>query len=135
MTHQEIAAVFEIALSDPPPDSLIARFPVINLHPEPTSTVLSRREPDPAEVDALIERLRSLGITPLEVHASSRNYEFRIEGRLGESTLRYMEWAARLDQERTVMQVSATQAELRMILKELADSGIRIDHCVRSNSP
>ena len=41
-----------------------------------------------------------------------------------------MQWAARLDQERTVMRVAATPTELRMILHELADSGIGIDHLV-----
>jgi hypothetical protein len=67
----------------------------------------------------------------LEVRASRRHYEFRIEGRLTDSTLRSMQWAARLDQERTVMLISATQAELRMILNELADTGIEIDHLIR----
>jgi hypothetical protein len=100
-------------------------------HSAPATTILSRRVADPAEVDELIERLRALGITPLEVHATSHDYEFRIEGRLAESTLRSMQWTARLDQERTVMRVSATPAVLRVILEELANSGIRIDHVIR----
>jgi hypothetical protein len=33
-----------------------------------------------AEVDELIERLRSVGITPLEVRISPDGYKFRIEG-------------------------------------------------------
>jgi hypothetical protein len=119
--------VYEITLRGAPPTSLTARFPTIMWHSEPAATILSRRA-DPAEVDELIERLRSLGITPLEVHATSGNYEFRIEGRLSESTLRSMQWTARLDQERTVLHVSATPAELRMILHELANGGIPIDH-------
>jgi len=45
-----------------------------------------------------------------------------------------MQWTARLDQERTVMRVSATPPELRAILNELAESGMRIDHLVRSSS-
>ena len=76
-------------------------------------------------------RLRSLGITPLEVHASSDRCEFRIEGRLGNSTLRYMQWAVWVDQERTVIRVSVTQLALRMILEELANSCIQVDHCIR----
>ena len=123
--------MYEITLQGAPPANLTARFPAITVHSEPAATILSRRVADPAEVDELIERLRSLGITPLEVHATSRNYEFRIAGQLGESTLRSMQWTARLDQERTVMHVSATPAELRVILEQLANSGIRIDHVIR----
>jgi hypothetical protein len=130
VTHEEQGAVYEITLCGAPPASLTARFPAITWHSAPAATILSRRDADPADVDVLIEHLRSVGITPLEVHASSRSYEFRIEGRLSDSTLRYMQWAARLDQERTVMRVAATPTELRMILHELANSGIRIDHFV-----
>ena len=123
--------MYEITLRGTPPASLAARFPSVALYAAPPATVLSRRVVDPREIDELVEKLRSLGIAPLEVRASHRHYEFRIEGRLTDSTLRSMQWAARLDQERTVMLISATQAELRMILHELADSGIDIDHLIR----
>ena len=107
------------------------RVPGDHLHATPPTTILSRRAAELADVDRLIERLRSLGITPLEVHASSRNCEFRIEGLLGESALRYMEWAVRLDQERTIVPVAAAPVELQMIFKELAKVGIGIDHIIR----
>jgi hypothetical protein len=123
--------VYEITLRGTPPTDLAARFPSVTLYCAPTATVLSRRVSDPLEIDELVEKLRSLGIAPLEVRASARNYEFRIEGRLSDSTLRSMQWAARLDQERTVMLVKATHAELQKILNELADSGIDIDHLIR----
>jgi hypothetical protein len=127
-------AVYEITLRGAPPARLTTRFPAIVWHSAPTVTVLSRRIAEPADVDWLIERLRTLGITPLEVHTSSRSCEFRLEGELSDSTLRYMQWTAHLDQERTVMRVSATAPELRAILNELAESGMRIDHLVRSSS-
>jgi hypothetical protein len=56
----------------------------------PAATVLSRRVVAATAVDRLIERLRSIGITPLEMHVTSLGYEFRIEGRLSDSTLRSM---------------------------------------------
>jgi hypothetical protein len=124
-------AVYQITLHSAPPAALTSKFPTITLLATPPTTILSRRAAELADVDRLIERLRSLGITPLEVHASSRNCEFRIEGLLGESALRYMEWAARLDQERTIIRVAAAPVELQMILKELAKVGIRIDHIIR----
>jgi hypothetical protein len=126
-------AVYQITLHSAPPAALTSMFPAITLHPTPPTTILSRRGAELADVDRLIERLRSLGITPLEVHASSRNCEFRIEGLLGESALRYMEWTARLDQERTIIRVAAAPVELQMILKELVKVGIRIDHIIRDH--
>ena len=123
--------VYEITLRGAPPAKLITKFPAITLHPAPTTTILSKRVTDAAEVDRLIERLRSLGITPLGIRVSAGNYEFLIEGRLSDSTLRYMQWTACLDQERTVMRVAATEAGLRMILDELANSGIGIDQFIR----
>ena len=122
--------MYEITLRGPPPASLAAKFPSVALYSAPPATVLSRRVVDSREIDELVEKLRSLGITPLEVHTSSHNCEFRIEGQLSDSTLRSMQWAVRLDQERTVMLVTATHAELQMILHELADGGIDIDHLI-----
>lgn len=124
-------AVYQVTLHSAPPAALTSKFPAITLHATPPTTILSRRGAELADVDRLIERLRSLGITPLEVHASSRNCEFRIEGLLGESALHYMEWAVRLDQERTIIRVAAAPVELQMILKELAKMGIGIDHIIR----
>jgi hypothetical protein len=123
-------AVYQITLHSAPPATLTSKFPAITLHATPPTTILSRRAAELADVDRLIERLRSLGITPLEVHSSSRNCEFRIEGLLGESALHYMEWAVRLDQERTIIRVAAAPVELQMILRELAKVGIGIDHII-----
>jgi hypothetical protein len=131
VTQEESGAVYEITLRGTPPANLAARFPCVTLYSSPAVTVLSRRVVDPLEIDELVEKLRSLGIAPLEVRASAGNYEFRIEGRLSDSTLRSMQWAARLDQERTVMLITATQPELQKILNVLADSGIDIDHLIR----
>jgi hypothetical protein len=124
-------AVYEITLHSAPPAAVTSQFPAIKVHATPASTILTRRAADLADVDRLIERLRSLAITPLEVHASSGNYEFRIQGRLGESTLHYMQWAVRHEQERTIMRVTAAPAELQMILKELGNRGVAIDHVIR----
>ena len=124
------AAVYEITLHGAPPAGLTARFPSMVLCVVPAATVLSRRVVDQAEIDELIERLRSIGITPLEMYASSRYHEFRIQGRLGESIMRSMHWAARFEQERTMLRVVATHGELQLILDELADSGTEIDHLI-----
>jgi hypothetical protein len=128
--HGEGWAVYEITLHDAPPASLTARFPSLVLYTMPAVTVLSRRVVDAAEIDELIEQLRSIGLAPLEMHASSPYYEFRIEGRLANSTVRHMRWAARFEPERTVMRCT-TAEQLQLIVDELADSGIGIDHLIR----
>ncbi len=124
-------AVYEITLRGTPPAGLTAQFPSMTLHSMPAVTILFRRVVDPTEIDGLIERLRSIGITPLEMHASSRYYEFWIEGRLGSSILRSMRWAARFEHERTVVRVFATPGDLQLILEKLADNDIEIDHLIR----
>jgi hypothetical protein len=130
----DAAAVYEITLRGTPPAGLTARFPSMTLHSMPVVTVLFRRVVDPTEIDGLIDRLRSIGIAPLEMHASTPYYEFWIEGRLGESILRSMRWAARFEQERTVVRVFAAPGDLQLILDELAGSGIEIDHLIRRHA-
>jgi hypothetical protein len=130
----ESAAVYELTLRGTPPAGLPARFPSMKLHSIPAVTVLFRQVVDSTEIDGLIERLCSIGITPLEMHASSSTYEFWIEGHLGESTLRSMRWPARFEQARTVLRVSATPRDLQSILDELTDNGVEIDHLIRRNA-
>jgi hypothetical protein len=128
------AAVYEITMYGAPPVGLTARFPSTVLYVLPAATVLSRRVVDPAEIDALIERLRAIGIAPAEMYASSLDCEFRIEGRLSDSTLRSMQWAARFEEERTMMRVIATAGDLQLILEELAASGIGMDRLIRRHA-
>jgi hypothetical protein len=126
--------VYEIILRGTPPRALIARLPAIAVLIEPPATVLFKHVTDPAEVDELTERLRTLGITPIEVRASAGHYELRIEGRLGRSILGYLQWDSRLELERAVVRVVATQHELRMILEQLAQSGTEMERCVRCSA-
>jgi hypothetical protein len=126
--------VYEIILRGAPPRALIARLPAITVLTEPPATVLFKQISDPAEVDELTERMRTVGITPLEVRASSSHYELRIEGRLGRSILGYLQWDSRLEPERAVIRLVATQQELRMILEQLAQGGTEIERCVRCSA-
>jgi hypothetical protein len=139
MTHEQSQAVYDITLQGAPPASLVARCPAARLYVTPVTTVLSRRRVDDQQIDDLIERLRSIGITPIEVRAGSvpgnvqhETYcEFRIEGRLGDSMVHYLQWAARLEPERTVVRLLTTRDGLQKLLEELADSHVRIDHFIR----
>jgi hypothetical protein len=139
VTHEQSEAVYDITLPGAPPASLVARCPAARLYVTPVTTVLSRRRVDDQQIDDLIERLRSIGITPIEVRAGSvpgnvqhETYcEFRIEGRLGDSMVHYLQWAARLEPERTLVRLLTTRDGLQKLLEELADSHVRIDHLIR----
>jgi hypothetical protein len=124
-------AVYEITLHGAPPAGLTARFPSLTLFSVPAATVLSRRVVDLAEIDGLIEQLRAIGITPVEMRASFPHCEVRVEGRLGDSIVRYMRWSARFEPERTVIRVLTTGEQLQLIVDELVDSGTGIDHLIR----
>jgi hypothetical protein len=139
VTHEQSEAVYEITLRGAPPAGLVARCPAATLYATPVTTVLSRRGVDDKQIDGFIERLRSIGITPMEVRAGSvpgnvqpETYcEFRIEGRLGDSMVRYLQWAARLEPERTVIRLLTTRDGLQKLLEELAESHVRMDHLIR----
>ena len=77
------------------------------------------------------EQLRAIGITPVEMRASFPHCEVRVEGRLGDSIVRYMRWSARFEPERTVIRVLTTGEQLQLIVDELVDSGTGIDHLIR----
>jgi hypothetical protein len=124
-------AVYEITLHGAPPAGLTARFPSLTLFSVPAATVLSRRVVDLAEIDGLIEQLRAIGITPIEMRVSFPHCEVRVEGRLGDSIVRYMRWSARFEPERTVIRVLTTGEQLQLIVDELVDSGTGVDHLIR----
>ncbi len=54
-----------------------------------------------AEIDGLIEQLRSIGITPVEMRASFPRLRIPYRGTAGRCDLRSMQWAARFEAERT----------------------------------
>jgi hypothetical protein len=64
----ERTAVYEIRLQGAPPESLRQQFPTAAVLTTRTETVLFRRVEEPAELDALIAHLLSLGLVLTEVH-------------------------------------------------------------------
>jgi hypothetical protein len=66
--YDEPTAVYEIRLQGAPPESLRRQFPTAAVLTTRTETVLFRRVEEPAELDALIAQLLSLGLVLTEVH-------------------------------------------------------------------
>ncbi len=64
----EPTAAYEIRLRGAAPESLRRQFPTAAVTTTCTETVLFRRVEEPAELDALIAHLLSLGLVLTEVH-------------------------------------------------------------------
>jgi len=64
----EPRAVYEIRLRGTARDTLRERFPTATVLSTRTETVLVRHVEEPAELDALIEQLLSMGLVLTEVH-------------------------------------------------------------------
>lgn len=121
-----------------------------------TCTVLCHDVRDASELDLLLNSLMALGITSFEVFEAaggvrrvpamprpragagewaagldsplSTYCEVRVEGRLGDATLRHLRWSHRVVQT-TIVRVRASQDALRAVLAELATAG-RLDYLV-----
>ena len=64
----EPSATYEIRLQGTPSEPLQRRFPSATVLTMRTETVLFRRVEEPAELDALLEQLLSMGLVLTEVH-------------------------------------------------------------------
>jgi hypothetical protein len=64
----ESSATYEIRLRGASPEPLRKKFPRATVLTTRTETVLFRRVEKPAELDALIEQLLSMGLVLTEVH-------------------------------------------------------------------
>ena len=65
---KEPTAVYEIRLRGTSPASLREQFPAATVFTTHCETVLFRRIEEPAELDALIDQLLSMGLVLTEVH-------------------------------------------------------------------
>jgi len=94
-TDDEPTAVYEIRLRGAHPENLRRQFPTAAVVATPIETVLFRHVEEPAELDALIAKLLSLGLVLTEVH----------EMRLGTP--------ARVDAEAVDVETAATEKDGR----------------------
>ena len=141
-------ATYEIRLAGAPPDSLRRRFPTMRVQALRAQTVLFRRSAGPRDLDALLDLLRSLGLTLAEIHqapavpmedpkdrsgardaAAERSYEVRVEGELGDKLLRYLRWSSCVVADQKSARLEATPTELQGFLSACSHHGVGIE-CV-----
>ncbi|NPD06103.1 hypothetical protein HN031_15595 [Nocardioides sp. zg-1308] len=149
MSWDEQPATYEIRLQGRPPSWLRDRFGMMRTSPAPAQTVLFRRVDSPRDLDVLLSRLTSLGLTLAEVHehqpsgvpadASGRtngpcSYEVRVDGRLGESFLTFLSWRHCVVPEQTSVLVEARPEDVLQLLATCSELGLGIERVRRVSS-
>lgn len=142
---------YEIGFEGDVADAVHRVTPDAQVTEVPTCTILWSHVRRPAELDALLDTLLSLGLTPREVYESAAGLhqrhggqagpdvaasdpdeapllycEVRVVGSLGDPLLRHLGWSHRVAK-CTVVRLQTSHAGLRAVLAEMA-SITRIDY-------
>ena len=143
MVHQGLVATdhettYDVQLRGCPADALWVNFPAARVHTTAPQTAL-RRESDPAELDALLQRLRSVGLVLVDVHRiagppAPSVYEVRVKGVLGESLLQYLHWPHYVVPAETRVRIQAAAVDLLGFLAGCTAAGVGIER-VRKVDP
>ena len=145
----EDPATYEIRLQARPPSWLRERFDTLKVGRAPAQTALFRRVESSHELDVLLARLSSLGLTLAEVHeqqlpaarddADSQekpfSYEVRVDGRLGDTFLNFLRWRHCTVPEQTTVRVDARPHDVLQLLATCSDLGLGIERVRRVSAP
>jgi hypothetical protein len=151
--------VYDIELRRRIPDALRSQFPSITVRTAGAQTALRRQVGETGQLDALLQKLRSVGVVLTGIHRLSpvprdgvavetdssaghpvgqdaeppggATYEVRVAGELGESLLRYLRWPHYVVPEQTQVRLAAGPAELHRFLRACTDCGASIDRIRR----
>ena len=135
--------VYDIALHRRLPDSLRSEFPAMKVRTIGSQTALRLHVEEPDELDALLEKLRSVGVALTDLHRRTgldperedgATYEVRVAGELGESLLRYLRCPHYVVPEQTQVRLSVGSAGLHRFLRACANCGASIER-VRMVAP
>ncbi len=129
--------LYDVLLGSRPPESLRRSFPTMSIRLTGAQTALRRRVSEPRQLDALLEKLCSLGVQLLDIHrlpgpaGDDQTYEVRVAGEIGESLLRYLSWPHRVVPEQTRVRISAASGDLHQFLRACTESGASIQRVRR----
>ena len=125
--------VYDVLLEGEPSESLRSRYPTLPVQTTGAQTALRRRISAPAQLDALLEKLCSLGLHLLAVHRlpgsadEAGTYEVRVAGEVGEPLMRYLKWPHHVVPRQTRIRVAATSNELHRFLRTCTECGASIE--------
>jgi hypothetical protein len=142
----EEPATYEIRLRASPPPWLREEFDSLRMGRAPAQTALFRRVESSEELDILLARLSSLGLTLAEVHEQQLlpgaegpsgadehpcSYEVRVDGRLGRTFLNFLRWGHCAVPEQTSVKVHARPRDVLHLLSTCSDLGLGIERVRR----
>lgn len=125
--------VYDVWLEGEPSESLRSRYPALPIQTMAAQTALRRRISGPAQLDALLDKLSSLGLHLLAVHRlpgsadETGTYEVRVAGEVGEPLMRYLRWPHHVVPGQTRIRVAATPNELHRFLRTCTECGASIE--------
>ena len=158
----ERPVLYDIHLRRPLPESLRSQYPSLIVRKIGAQTALRQQVRGPAQLDALLQKLCSVGLVLTDVHrlppaasgclsahgqssdtesaetdggrVQGAVYEVRVQGELGETLLRYLRWSHYVIPEQTRVRLVAGSAELHRFLQVCTDSGTSIERVRRGQS-
>ena len=133
-------ATYDIQLRSRPADHLWARYPTVLVHSTESVTAL-RRASCPDQLDALLQRMRSVGLVLVDVHCVALAqedppgqravYEVRVKGVLGEALLQFLRWPHYDVPAETWVRIAAAPDELLEFLRACTAAGAGIERVRR----
>jgi hypothetical protein len=134
-TEAEREVVYDIALHQRLPDSLRSEFPAMMVRTTGAQTALRLHVEEPAQLDALLQKLRSVGVVLTGLHlrseleperAGGATYEVWVAGELGESLLRYLRCPHYVVPEQTQVRLAVGSTGLQRFLRACTSCGAGI---------
>ncbi len=142
--HTGPECVYDVHLRRRPPETLWVRYPAVAVHTTGSQTALRRRVTGQAQLDTLLQRLRSVGLVLMEVRRvadvatqstetvrSGVVYDVRVDGELGEPLLRYLNWPHYTVPGQTMVRIDAAAADLHRFLEACTEAGVSIERVRR----
>jgi hypothetical protein len=147
--HDE-PATYEIRLQASPPGWLREEFGSLTMRKAPAQTALFRRVESSEELDVLLARLNSIGVTLAEVHEQHlppdvddqsgsakhpSSYEVRVDGRLGKAFLTFLRWRHCPVPEQTSVTMHAPARDVLQLVERCSDLGLGVERVTRVSGP
>jgi hypothetical protein len=147
------AALYDVQLRGRPPGAALAQHPGLRISTTGAQTVLMQPVTGPWQLDALLQKMRSVGLVLMNVHRRTvprrrpdlpsrgadaddegmgpTTYEIRVQGELGEALLGYLACRHYVVPEQTLVRIEAPVDEVHRFLRGCTDGGAVIEWAVR----
>jgi hypothetical protein len=134
------AATYDVHLRRRVPDALREQFPVTTIGTTEVRTVLRLQVHGPRDVATVLEKLASVGVSPVELHRTAEpdaergtgaTYEVSVAGELGDPLLQYLGYEHYVVPEETRLRLLRGQETLHPFLRACIRCGAVIERVRR----